>query len=277
MQNIEALYKNICVNPLDDTLRLIFADCLEEQGDENSIRRAEYIRLSVSMQFPPDDANFAAIAEWDERYKKCREMMLTYGKNWIDPKCRLCDLIANDGCKGCFGLGDIYHMRGRFTNVKARELEYERGMPVSVTCHIEEVFPRWNEVSHEIIDIPIDISEWCKQIVQTTPITRFMIDDLLPHKIRSGRRGSTPTVFRWVEYLFRWIEYTGNTTEMTGVLPVWLFELVWKDAQFENRTDYKTPIVTQRFLEYQTAQEARMALSSAIGREVRRRVYETGT
>lgn len=275
MNDGDALYKNICEHPEDDTLRLIYADYLDEQGDEESRIRAEYIRLSVSMQFPPDEANFSAVADWDEKYTRCKRIAIEHGKKWIDPKCRICNgdgykeqLPGEPRCIGCFGLGDIYHTRGRFNNVKSRSVEYERGFPVSVTCKIEEVFSDWNTNPFDPQKQLWIISEWCKQIVETTPITRFMIKNLITYRIPSGRRPNIKTVYQWREY-------TGNATGITGVLPVWLFRLIWNNIDIGERTytDSYRPIPGTLHLQYNSSQEAYTALGIAIGREVRRQVY----
>src|SRR4051812_38017921 len=46
MNEREALLRAVCANPDDDIPRLVFADWLQENGDE---ARAEFIRLQVQM------------------------------------------------------------------------------------------------------------------------------------------------------------------------------------------------------------------------------------
>ncbi|MCI0700590.1 MAG: TIGR02996 domain-containing protein [Planctomycetia bacterium] len=46
MNEREALLKAICENPDDDTPRLVFADWLQENGDE---ARAEFIRAQIEL------------------------------------------------------------------------------------------------------------------------------------------------------------------------------------------------------------------------------------
>ena len=43
----------ICENPEDDTVRLVYADWLQENGDEE---RAEFIRLQIALASRPDGA-----------------------------------------------------------------------------------------------------------------------------------------------------------------------------------------------------------------------------
>jgi uncharacterized protein (TIGR02996 family) len=47
MNEREALLRAICDNPDDDTLRLVFADWLQEHGDESDQARAEFIRVQI--------------------------------------------------------------------------------------------------------------------------------------------------------------------------------------------------------------------------------------
>ena len=49
MTNAEALYQVIIENPDDDTARMIYADTLDELGDDESVERAEFIRLGVKV------------------------------------------------------------------------------------------------------------------------------------------------------------------------------------------------------------------------------------
>src|SRR4051812_32193326 len=45
-------------DPADDTTRLVYADWLEEQGDETAARKAEFLRLELRMaQFPEQSLN----------------------------------------------------------------------------------------------------------------------------------------------------------------------------------------------------------------------------
>ncbi|MBY0460810.1 MAG: TIGR02996 domain-containing protein [Gemmataceae bacterium] len=47
MNEREALLRAVCENPDDDTPRLVFADWLQENGDEHDQARAEFIRAQV--------------------------------------------------------------------------------------------------------------------------------------------------------------------------------------------------------------------------------------
>ncbi len=69
-----ALYRAILANPDEDTPRLVFADWLEEHGDE---KRAEFIRLQCRL---------ARMNEWDDGYAADRvraaRLQREFGKAW---------------------------------------------------------------------------------------------------------------------------------------------------------------------------------------------------
>lgn len=48
MDELDALLRTIMDSPDDDTLRLIYADRLEERGEDGDAERAEFIRYSIS-------------------------------------------------------------------------------------------------------------------------------------------------------------------------------------------------------------------------------------
>src|SRR5262245_38647966 len=75
MNERDALLKAICENPDDDTPRLVFADWLQENGDE---AYAEFIRTQVRFaellrHAAPDTENLA---------RRARELWLQYGVKW---------------------------------------------------------------------------------------------------------------------------------------------------------------------------------------------------
>ncbi|VTR91942.1 Repeat-companion domain TIGR02996 OS=Singulisphaera acidiphila (strain ATCC BAA-1392 / DSM 18658 / VKM B-2454 / MOB10) GN=Sinac_4455 PE=4 SV=1 [Gemmata massiliana] len=74
MNEREALLRAICDNADDDTPRLVFADGLQENGDE---ARAEFIRVSCAMRTPDlPDAEFRATSARAEYLRR------THGSNW---------------------------------------------------------------------------------------------------------------------------------------------------------------------------------------------------
>jgi uncharacterized protein (TIGR02996 family) len=53
MTERDALLRAVCENPEDDTPRLVFADWLQENGNESDRARAEFIRLQVASERLP--------------------------------------------------------------------------------------------------------------------------------------------------------------------------------------------------------------------------------
>ncbi len=71
-----ALMQAIRANPPDNTPRLVYADFLEERGDESSVARAEFIRVQCSGTNP--ERAEALLAEYRERWdERLREELLT--------------------------------------------------------------------------------------------------------------------------------------------------------------------------------------------------------
>jgi uncharacterized protein (TIGR02996 family) len=64
MNDEEALLNAICAQPDDDALRLVFADCLQESGDEVAAAWAELIRKQIELANAagaPDEATVARV------------------------------------------------------------------------------------------------------------------------------------------------------------------------------------------------------------------------
>jgi uncharacterized protein (TIGR02996 family) len=74
MNEREALLRAICENPDDDTPRLVFADWLQDYGDE---ARAEFIRVSCYMRMPElSDVEFRALSA------RAAELHRASGREW---------------------------------------------------------------------------------------------------------------------------------------------------------------------------------------------------
>jgi uncharacterized protein (TIGR02996 family) len=67
----EPFLRAICANPEDDTVRLVYADWLDENGDGG---RAEFIRLQVAYRSKPE--------EFDPRYARMDELRKLHGQRW---------------------------------------------------------------------------------------------------------------------------------------------------------------------------------------------------
>lgn len=64
MTEYESLLCAVCKNPDDDTLRLVSADWLEENGEE---ARAEFIRVQCELALGPQGNQQAALAEREQK------------------------------------------------------------------------------------------------------------------------------------------------------------------------------------------------------------------
>ena len=68
----EPFLRAICANPEDNTVRLVYADWLAENGDEE---RAEFIRLQVAVPDRPQ--------QFDERYARIEELRKRNWEAWF--------------------------------------------------------------------------------------------------------------------------------------------------------------------------------------------------
>jgi uncharacterized protein (TIGR02996 family) len=90
MTEREALLRAVCNNPDDDTSRLVFADWLQENGEE---ARAEFIRLQVRL------AELLRLADpgAESVGRRAREYWLEYGKSWLKELPQIKGVIWYDG------------------------------------------------------------------------------------------------------------------------------------------------------------------------------------
>jgi uncharacterized protein (TIGR02996 family) len=76
MNEREALLRAICDNPDEDTPRLVFADWLQENGDEE---RAEFIRLQCeAARLAADDGRL------EELIRRAGGLQRQFGKRWLN-------------------------------------------------------------------------------------------------------------------------------------------------------------------------------------------------
>ncbi len=77
----QALLAAVLAQPDDDLTRLIYADYLEELGDEHQVARAEFIRLQCALA-SPDERDHPQRAAWQIREKVLHHQ---YGLRWLAP------------------------------------------------------------------------------------------------------------------------------------------------------------------------------------------------
>lgn len=84
MTHADAFLHDILAHPDDDAPRLIFADWLEEQGDANSIARAEFIRIQCALA-----AGHLPRQRQSELERRWQQILEEFGEEWSRPVRRL--------------------------------------------------------------------------------------------------------------------------------------------------------------------------------------------
>jgi uncharacterized protein (TIGR02996 family) len=80
MSEREALFRAILEGPDDDAVRLVFADWLDENGDEADRKRAELIRLQCELaNLPDDDPRYAELEARERR------LVAEHAGAWLGP------------------------------------------------------------------------------------------------------------------------------------------------------------------------------------------------
>lgn len=79
MTEREALLKAVCDSPDDDTPRLVFADWLQESGEECDQTRAAFIRVQIEQsKLPP------RTVPWWKCYSQARKLFASHGWEWCE-------------------------------------------------------------------------------------------------------------------------------------------------------------------------------------------------
>jgi uncharacterized protein (TIGR02996 family) len=78
MTERDALLRAVCENPDDDTPRLVYADWLQENGEE---ARAEFIRVQVTMARTKDSAQ-EDWPNWQQLCAREQELLLAHDEDW---------------------------------------------------------------------------------------------------------------------------------------------------------------------------------------------------
>lgn len=77
MNEREALLRAVCDNPDDDTPRLVFADWLQENGNESDCARAEFIRAQIEQT-----RHTRYTIPWFKCDKRIRKLLAEHEKHW---------------------------------------------------------------------------------------------------------------------------------------------------------------------------------------------------
>ncbi|MGL6074674.1 MAG: TIGR02996 domain-containing protein [Fimbriiglobus sp.] len=102
MTDHDALLGNILRDPDSDLPRLVYADFLEDTGDEALVARAEFIRKQIASV--RDELNEQALVDF-----RIREKILLgkYGKDWLAPLRVKGEALQNIGTHGIFERGFV--------------------------------------------------------------------------------------------------------------------------------------------------------------------------
>ena len=266
------LLAEIAARPGDDTLRLAFADWLDEHGDRpDDAGRAEFIRLDVERHRRWPD--FARVREADrpttysdwERLAAVEKRLLELGTahpEWSRCLCPRCggkgttetDYYGLHGerrrvvtCPTCSGTGDLFlrHVDDRTHATEPRTVTFARGFADAVHCTLADAFaPDGTPTA------------WALAVVRETPAVRFVLADTTPFH-RNAADGSpfgSGLVWDWSsahvpDFLMR---------EMAASHP-------------DNVAG--TPGRDVWWVEFETEAEALDALALAAGRVARRHAY----
>jgi len=241
------LLAEIAANPEDDTLRLAFADWLDEHGDAADRDRAEFIRVQCEL------------GVWSGRGHPREVELLSAHPEWSRCRCPECDGSGDQGkknghdglaCPACGGTGDLF-LTPRVSGAsltpppKPRTVTFARGFVDGVTCTLAEAF------APDGTPTP-----WAVEVVKQTPVVRFRMTDQTPHHRDAAIRGPFAVGLVW--------DWSSAST------PEFLMDEM-AAAHPDKFAD--TPGGDVWWMEFETESEARDALALAAGRLVRRHAH----
>lgn len=190
MTTREQLYASIVAAPDDDTVRLAYADHLDEQDDHD---RAEFIRVQVAIDgVPLRRSPEMPYVEW-ERQKKRADELLAAHPEWRDCPCPRCEGDGKahgsdrpfDGvaaCPVCGGTGDLLRVDRRHEDITLTETscqrphQFARGFIDSVTLTFREMFRYEPYRILEGVPMPLLLA-----LVRSLPLTRVYLSDVVVH------------------------------------------------------------------------------------------------
>ena len=264
------LLAEIAASPDDDTLRLAFADWLDEHGDPADADRAEFIRVQCELAPLNDLADSVhpmAMLGSDgikrEALLARSYQLLSAHPEWSRCRCPECDGSGDQGkknghdglaCPACGGTGDLF-LTPRVSGAsltpppKPRTVTFARGFVDGVTCTLAEAF------APDGTPTP-----WAVEVVKQTPVVRFRMTDQTPHHRDAAIRGPFAVGLVW--------DWSSAST------PEFLMDEM-AAAHPDKFAD--TPGGDVWWMEFETESEARDALALAAGRLVRRHAHKERT
>lgn len=195
-----AFMRTICENPHDDTPRLIFADWLEEQGDLESLARAEFIRAQIEISRLPS-------FHYDSGYAVCE-------------RCGH-DIINDSFVRECTGKGCSLFRRASDSSWNYRDKwsgsirrashrhEFRRGFVAIIPANLNEWLSGEKNIvlEHPIERVVITDKKplQCNWVPDNQDITYRFFEDNLPPRIGTGMIASVYVpANRLPSFLFAW-------------------------------------------------------------------------
>jgi uncharacterized protein (TIGR02996 family) len=130
MTPADAFLQDILAHPDDDSPRLIFADWLEEQGDVESVARAEFIRVQCALA-----AGQLLEAQRATLQRREQQLLSTWEDKWVRPIRRL---VRNWGFHRGF-IDNIAMLADKFFTNGSRVF---RRAPIQHLCLWPRMYPR---------------------------------------------------------------------------------------------------------------------------------------
>lgn len=195
MSDFNAFIRAICSNPADDTPRLVMADWLEENGQEE---RAEFIRVQCELA-GVEACNSAGAWQVCNNVPECRSCRLRRREDELVRLGAMVNVLGIDRSKWSDGImPTLMIKRQYYTNGNSRSYYFAtRGFVSALTCtaadwlkHADEVY--WHPgqgLCYPLRDGRVTgISRPCPDTAQ--PLTRVVLTTMLPlvDSERLGRR-----------------------------------------------------------------------------------------
>lgn len=283
-----AFLRTIVADPEDDTVRLAFADWLDENDDP---ARAEFIRVQVELARidhdhaplsedgydDPDGADCAICDRLIELRPREDALLTAHRAEWLNgPACAVCggrgklkqygafEKKTDPACVACHGAGDAgglvrdfyYTLTAGDPTHNRREcsrVDFARGFPFRV------IVPRLEDaITWERVGNADDMSDrrdeymptpWLAAVCRHHPVTEIVCLDTVPWEYVEG--GTVES--------YQWWDRPDSDGDNTGNVPVPLFEIMWQEWKGSREGDSEG-----RWLSWKDRSDAVDALAEAI-------------
>lgn len=231
MDTLVALFANIVANPEDDTVRLVYADALDEAGGAENVARAEFIRVQCELARDGEGDVFAERSERRAYLTEREDELLKANRHWCYMPCGRCNASGvifraitryeREDCFVCEGFKDLLsgvrsvnqpfdqswrrHIRGS-SRIDTTPY-FGRGFVDSVGLTSDNVFNRVEGAGSANGDPRFAPTARASAIVAFAPtLQRLILLDHAPKKVTPGSRMYDTSVSReWsVERMYFW-------------------------------------------------------------------------